>query len=867
MASCRCVGLLLVAVLGAESTPVVTFVEQPRPDARGLFAPVLKIEPAPTAGEELLLRLGHGSPAAAGIYGPARAKIKGGYANFSAAWRPLGVRGGAPGEYRLDALVLDRAQLEAGVFESLLTPFQQIDTTGATAVVPFTAGGRTFLGVANHYDGSTRTLKSDIYALNDAQTAFKLFQQIDTMGARSMAAFTAGGRTFLGVANAYDGITYKIKSDIYEIHFRSARAELVNVDVRCSLCPAGYTCPSSSQSHPCPAGYMCVAGARRACPAGKHQASTRQSICLDCAPGQYQGTAGRATCDDCPAGTFRATIGASSARDCAPCPSGKYDPLPRAPACGDCPANAFSALDLVARSITRCQSCPGGTYSEEGAAHCKECERGRFRNASVVGSCIDCGAGDKPIANRTACAPYCRAGHFCQYGLELPCAVGRFQDATNATSCQLCGTCENGLARDRCSGTFEGICTPCAPGSFVNVSARSCTPCPVMHYSGISNAAKCTACEADKYQTEQGKTFCNAKTQCIPGEYVAQPLKLDASRCGKCLVMHYSNVTNAAQCERCPGGKYQDVPGQPFCETCSEGFTCAANTTTGVVELQQCPQGMQCSGASMELCVNQISNPATGKCISCEDKHFANTDTNNCTECPRLFEGSSALVPGVECSGGSISFKDDFFVVPDGSAIGPHTTTLRCRDPGACTTSVDLTNFTALTVCQGSTTGALCGACEDGYAKGAPGSPCVKCAADGGAAPVLLLLAALLLFGFLYRQCIKFALKNAREGHKSKFMTFSLLKIGMAYVRLGVRAAIAARWCLSNPLCSSRSPTPTLTPTPGSSSRRRCSRALTSTGAPSWASSSESTPSRAAATRPQWRRPSASASTCTRRRS
>jgi hypothetical protein len=221
---------------------------------------------------------------------------------------------------------------------------------------------------------------------------------------------------------------------------------------------------------------------------------------------------------------------------------------------------------------------------------------------------------------------------------------------------------------------------------------------------------------------------------------------------------------------------------------------CLFDNATGIVQKQQCPTGFRCSSDSVEpeRCVNKISNPATGKCTSCEDKHFANTHTNNCTECPRLFEGSSALAPGVECSGGSIRFKDDFFVVPDGRAIGPDTATLRCRDPGACTTIVELANFTALTMCQGSTTGVLCGACEDGYAKGAPGSPCVKCAADGGAAPVLLLLAALLLFGFLYRQCIKFALQNARKGHKSKFMTFSLLKIGMAYVRLSVRVAIAA---------------------------------------------------------------------------
>ena len=42
-----------------------------------------------------------------------------------------------------------------------------------------------------------------------------------------------------------------------------------------------------------------------------------------------------------------------------------------------------------------------------------------------------------------------------------------------------------------------------------------------MHYSGISNAASCTACEAGKYQLERGKTFCTRHTTCIAGEYEA----------------------------------------------------------------------------------------------------------------------------------------------------------------------------------------------------------------------------------------------------------------------------------------------------------------------------------------------------------
>jgi hypothetical protein len=47
---------------------------------------------------------------------------------------------------------------------------------------------------------------------------------------------------------------------------------------------------------------------------------------------------------------------------------------------------------------------------------------------------------------------------------------------------------------------------------------------------------------------------------------------------------------------------------------------------------------------------------------------------------------------------------------------------------------------------------------------------------------IIQFVAALAVFGVLYRQCIKFALKNAREGHKSKFMTFSLLKIAMTFL-------------------------------------------------------------------------------------
>jgi hypothetical protein len=136
----------------------------------------------------------------------------------------------------------------------------------------------------------------------------------------------------------------------------------------------------------------------------------------------------------------------------------------------------------------------------------------------------------------------------------------------------------------------------------------------------------------------------------------------------------------------------------------------------------------------MTRCFNQISNPITGKCISCEDKHFANTRTNYCTACPLLREKSDALALGVECRSGFARIKDDYYVVPDDRAFGPHTATLRCLDHGVCTTVVDKSTFIARTVCQRNTTGLLCGLCAEGFGKAA--GQCVECPSAAAQAAV-----------------------------------------------------------------------------------------------------------------------------------
>ena len=63
-------------------------------------------------------------------------------------------------------------------------------------------------------------------------------------------------------------------------------------------------------------------------------------------------------------------------------------------------------------------------------------------------------------------------------------------------------------------------------------------------------------------------------------------------------------------------------------------------------------------------CFNQISNPETGKCVSCDDKQYANTRTNKCVPCPH-FQGLDGVVSvprGVTCKDGGIEIQKDYFV-------------------------------------------------------------------------------------------------------------------------------------------------------------------------------------------------------------
>ena len=93
--------------------------------------------------------------------------------------------------------------------------FQSIPTRGALASQPFVISGQTFLGVANyHGDSQKHNTRSVVYQASGSR--FVNYQEILTHGAADMATFEYKGRTYLAVANHYNGQKHNINSALYK---------------------------------------------------------------------------------------------------------------------------------------------------------------------------------------------------------------------------------------------------------------------------------------------------------------------------------------------------------------------------------------------------------------------------------------------------------------------------------------------------------------------------------------------------------------------------------------------------------------------------------------------------------------------------
>jgi hypothetical protein len=574
--------------------------------------------------------------------------------------------------------------------QTAFTIFQQIDTHGAAGMAAFAVGGDLFLAVANLGKGtktsSNYNIKSDVYTMNDNQTAFELFQQLDTIGAQGMAAFAVGNRQLLAVINSYDGSIRNLKSDIYALDVFTNYTVVARPEVLCSLCSSGFTCPSAYINEPCLAGHACVDGVQHACPPGKHQPKAKQAQCLECPPGHFQNSSGEKTCQACPAGTSRIGLGAKSALDCAACRDGTHAASEATTLCDECPPAKFSAHGAgtgAGELLTSCEPCPSGTFSEGGAKRCSKCTVGRWGNALTGASSSEClGA----------------------------CPASKYSSEPGATDCTVC---EAGTHQPESGRAF---CPPCAEGTWSSAAATNCSACAAGTWSAVASA-KCSACESGRFRNASMAEGC---VQCLPGN---KPTTNSTACAPYCRVGHFCQSGLELKCSV---GNYQDEQGQAGCKQCASKFF---QDEAGQAQCVSCNSTVCANGAYRKGC----GGASAGYCVSCKDGEFVDRDSNTCRSCPRISADKEAV-----CTGGKLTLNDGFVSnaalqdgTPGAKGVNDATVFAACPCKECCHVSFNSFNSTTAMECRLNTRGTLCAVCEEGYHHQFADDPCVACTNDG----------------------------------------------------------------------------------------------------------------------------------------
>ncbi|TYZ62112.1 hypothetical protein PybrP1_012099 [[Pythium] brassicae (nom. inval.)] len=163
---------------------------------------------------------------------------------------------------------------------------------------------------------------------------------------------------------------------------------------QCFGCAAGTFNPNngSSSCFACPKGYFSDAGGGQCtpCPVGKYSDTVGATAagclswfysspeltagqCQPCPIGSYAPTTGSAQCIKCPTGSTTASTKATALSECAYCPSGQFF---QDNACLPCTPGSFaypSGYCVNYQGATRCDTCPGASFSLTGWKSCIPC--------------------------------------------------------------------------------------------------------------------------------------------------------------------------------------------------------------------------------------------------------------------------------------------------------------------------------------------------------------------------------------------------------------------------------------------------------------------------------------------------------------
>ncbi|XP_046553547.1 LOW QUALITY PROTEIN: uncharacterized protein LOC124262974 [Haliotis rubra] len=346
----------------------------------------------------------------------------------------------------------------------------------------------------------------------------------------------------------------------------------------CTKCDAGMTTQAEGSTAStacslkvCPAGeYRIAANTCQKCAVGEYQNDTGQTQCSKCGTGFTTKLTGSTTETDClrvcGVGNYR-----SSRTECSVCVVGTYQPNTGAEACVNC-TTGFTTSNNGSAAATDCyRLCPAGEYRPDSdRTACNKCTLGTYQPSSGKTSCISCSPPGYTTLQMgsmqsTDCMPTCAAGKYLNVTSRscMPCPLGTFLPSAGTT--QQCRQCPTGKTTTLTGSTQEANCdlVDCEPG-YYRKENQGCLPCGKGYYQPTKGQISCIKCDVTT-TTLIIVTTATSKDQCIDDCQEGKEYNQLKRVCVDCPIGEIRNPSMSDYCLFCPAGQTTAFAGSTTC--------------------------------------------------------------------------------------------------------------------------------------------------------------------------------------------------------------------------------------------------------------------------------------------------------------
>ncbi|XP_071107671.1 uncharacterized protein [Haliotis cracherodii] len=395
-------------------------------------------------------------------------------------------------------------------------------------------------------------------------------------------------------------------------------------------------------------GYDAAAKTCTVCPQGRYKDTRGNTACKPC-PKNYT-TAGTNATDSADCNILNCEPGffAHNTETCTPCPKGYYKASVGTENCTKCDADKTTQAEASTnQSACSLEVCPAGQYRSADNT-CQMCAVGEYQPASGQTNCTKCDTGFTTKATgsnmTTDCLIVCSAGKYRSSRTVCSvCDVGTYQPNTGAESCINCST---GFITSNNASTAESDCYRlCPAGQYRPASdRRACNECMLGTYQPSSGKTRCITCTPAGYITLQ--TASTKADDCMPSCGAGKYLNVTSRSCIPCpLGTFLPTAGTTTQCRLCPTGRTTTMTGatqEANCDLvdCQPGYFRKENQGC-----QACGKGFYQPSRGQTSCIKCDVNTTTfisvtnatdkAQCIAdCAEGTGYNRLTKACDSCP-----------------------------------------------------------------------------------------------------------------------------------------------------------------------------------------------------------------------------------------